>query len=223
MPVALTRDMQALKLLGDIDWAGLVHGEQEVRIGAPLAVEGRLAAVSRIAAVHDKGRAALVTVVTEARDTAGKSLFTTTSRLYLRGEGGWGGDRGPSTGAWVPERDPDATVTQATSRQQALIYRLSGDRNPLHSDPAFAVRAGFDRPILHGLATFGFAGRALLQAVCGGDPDRFAAMRARFTAPVVPGDELTTDIWYDGPDARFQTRRGDGTVVLGSGHLTTRS
>jgi acyl dehydratase len=223
MPVVLTRDARALKLVGDIDWARLVHAEQQVTLAAPLPVEGRATAVSRVESIYDKGRAALVTIITDGTDTAmGTPLFCTASRMFIHGAGGWGGDRGPPTPQGTPTGPPDTVVRQRTHPEQALLYRLSGDRNRLHSDPAFAARAGYERPILHGLCTYGFAGRALLATVCGGDPARFATMRGRFIAPVTPGDELATHIWYDGDNATFQTLRGDGTVVIGGGQLTTR-
>jgi acyl dehydratase len=141
---------------------------------------------------------------------------------FIRGEGGFGGDRGPSGKAEAPERAPDHTVIYATRPDQALLYRLSGDRNPLHSDPKFAARGGFDRPILHGLCSYGFTGRALLHSVCGSDPDRFVGMSARFSKPVFPGEELTVSIWELGDGrAFFRTSTPAGTVIDG-GQLTYR-
>ena len=138
---------------------------------------------------------------------------------FIRGEGGWGGDRGPSGPRNVPpERDPDHVVSYATRTDQALLYRLNGDRNPLHSDPKFAARAGFPKPILHGLCTYGFTGRALLQTLCGSDPSRFKSMDARFTSSVYPGDELTISMWVTGDgEAVFQTRRPGDAVVIDNG------
>jgi acyl dehydratase len=118
----------------------------------------------------------------------------------------------------APERAPDHEVTYATSVNQALLYRLSGDRNPLHSDPGFAALGGFDRPIIHGLCTYGFTGRALLHTLCGSDPSRFRSMEGRFSSPAFPGDELTVSMWLTGAgEAVFQTRRTGGTVVLDAG------
>ena len=122
----------------------------------------------------------------------------------------------------LPDRKPDHEVTYATRPEQALIYRLSGDRNPLHSDPAFAARAGFERPILHGLCTYGVTGRALLHAMAGSDPARFASMSGRFSSPVVPGESLTVSIWADGPSALFRTTKEDGTVVIDRGRASFR-
>jgi acyl dehydratase len=149
----------------------------------------------------------VVATSTVANDKAtGKALWTTTSSAFIRGEGGWGGDRGPSGAVEFPDRAPDHTVAYATRPDQALLYRLSGDRNPLHSDPKFAAMGGFDRPILHGLCSFGFTGRALLHALCQSDPDRFVSMAARFSKPVFPGEELTVTMWVT----------GEGTAVFRS-------
>ena len=135
------------------------------------------------------------------------------------GEGGFGGDRGPSS-SWVrPEREPDQRVEYGTRPEQALLYRLSGDHNPLHSDPTFAAGGGFERPILHGLCTYGFTGRALLHALCGSDPTRFGTMHARFTRPVLPGDTLVISMWAGADGALFQTATQDGTVVLDHGRF----
>src|SRR5690606_17796974 len=137
-----------------------------------------------------------------------------------RGEGGWGGERGPSTKVAMPDRAPDHEVTYQTRVDQALLYRLSGDRNPLHSDPKFAALAGFDRPILHGLCTYGFTGRALLHTLCGSDPALFRSMAGRLSSPVFPGEPLTVRIWVGSPDqgpALVQTVSGDGRPVLRPG------
>ena len=151
----------------------------------------------------------------------GAPLYTTTMSAFIRGEGGWGGDRGPSGPQNVPpERGPDHTITYQTSPDQALVYRLSGDRNPLHSDPSFAAAGGFDRPILHGLCSYGFTGRALLHALCGSDPKRFQHVEGRFSSPVIPGEALTIAIWTTGDgEAVFTTSVGD-RVVIDQGKVT---
>ena len=210
-----------LDRLGPFDWAGLVHGSQAVELHRPLPVAGRLRGVTRISGIYDKGAAAVVVLDTEVFDAdRDERLFTTTSSLFIRGAGGWGGDRGPSAPRNpAPDRDADHTVTYRTSRDQALLYRLSGDRNPLHSDPAFAYRAGFERPVLHGLCTYGFTGRALLHALCDGDPVRFRFMGGRFSAPVYPSDELTVRIWVGDRAAAFQTLRNGGEVVIDGGQV----
>jgi acyl dehydratase len=209
--------------VGEFNWAMLVHGEQAIELHRPLPVDGKVRSVMTITGVYDKGKGAVVASETESVDAAtGEPMFTTRSSAFIRGEGGWGGDRGPSGPTNVaPERAPDHVVTYQTSPDQALLYRLSGDRNPLHSDPSFAAMGGFDRPILHGLCTYGFTGRALLGALCDNDPARFKSMEARFSSPVFPGDELTVSIWVTGDgEAIFQTRRPGDVVVIDAGRCT---
>ena len=209
-----------MSAIGTFDWAMLVHGEQGITLHQPVPVEGTARIVGKVAAMYDKGKAAVVVLESEARAPGGDLLWTTTMSAFIRGEGGWGGDRGPSGPRNVaPDRAPDHVVSYATRPDQALLYRLNGDRNPLHSDPTFAARAGFPKPILHGLCTYGFTGRALLHAVCGSDPVRFKAIEGRFSHPVMPGDVLDVKIWVDGTEAIFQTCVGD-SVVIDSGRLT---
>lgn len=200
--------------LGTFNPAMLVHGQQAVTLHRPLPPDGSATATSAIVAMYDKGKAAVVVLETDAADADGP-LYTTRSSLFIRGEGGWGGERGPSGPQNVPpERAPDHEITYQTSPDQALVYRLSGDRNPLHSDPAFAAMGGFDRPILHGLCTYGFTGRALLHAVCGSDPARFRHIEGRFASPVLPGETLTVRAWRIADDeALFETSVGDRVVI----------
>lgn len=193
----------ALALVGEVDVGMLVHGSQTVRLLEPLEAAGSLVCTSSVTGIWDKGSggSAILTLEARAADPHTHAVKVhTTSTVILRGGGGFGGEPGPSVPRGeAPPRTPDAVVEHATSPDQALIYRLSGDRNPLHSDPWFAQRrAGFPRPILHGLCTYGFAGRALLTAACDDDPSRFLEMSARFTAPVLPGDVLRTEIWHAG-------------------------
>lgn len=211
--------------IGSFNPAMLVHGEQGITLHQEIPVEGELEAVSEITGIYDKGKGAVV--VTESTATlvaTGEPLFSTRMSAFIRGEGGWGGDRGPSgTPNAAPERAPDHTVTVQTRTDQALLYRLSGDRNPLHSDPAFAAMGGFDKPILHGLCTYGFTGRALLHELCGSDPARFTGMDARFSSPVMPGEALTVNAWDDGEGtAIFQTCGQDQRVVIDAGRVTFR-
>jgi acyl dehydratase len=176
--------------------------------------------VGKIAAIWDKGKAAVVELESEATlVSTGKPLFKVTMSMFIRGEGGWGGDRGPSNKFEVPDRAPDHEVTYTTREDQALTYRLSGDRNPLHSDPSFAKMGGFEKPILHGLCTYGFTGRALLHTLCDSDPSRFKAMYGRFSKPVIPGDALTISMWVDGNDCVYQTKNQKGDVVIDSGSM----
>jgi acyl dehydratase len=219
MAVVLMSMGGGMGALGDFNWAMLVHGEQGIRLHQPIPVSGTVSSQTEITGIYDKGKGAVVVMETRSKDAAtGEPMFDTTMSAFIRGEGGWGGDRGPSGPQNIPpERDPDHSVTYQTKADEALIYRLSGDRNPLHSDPQFAALAGFDRPILHGLCTFGFTGRALLHALCDGDPARFTAMDGRFSSPVFPGESLTVNMWVDGGEAIFQTTGDDGRVVLDAG------
>lgn len=204
----------ALGKIGSFNPAMLVHGQQAVTLHRPLPVEGTATVESEVVAMYDKGKAAVV--VTESRASQdGAPLYDTRSSAFIRGEGGWGGDRGPSGPQNVPpDREPDHQVTYQTRPDQALTYRLSGDRNPLHSDPAFAAMGGFDRPILHGLCTYGFTGRALLHTLCGSDPARFGHIEGRFASPVLPGEALTVSMWQTGDgEAAFVTSVGDRAVI----------
>ena len=183
---------------GEFDFRMLLHGEQGVTVHGPIPADGEVESISRIVGIYDKGKAAVVVTAAEAV-LDGEPLYTNTMSAFIRGEGGWGGDRGPSGPKNVPpERDPDHVVTYQTSPDQAFVYRLSGDRNPLHTDPSFAAMGGFDRPILHGLCSYGFTGRALLHSLCGSDPSNFHHIEARFAAPVMPGDALTIRMWTIG-------------------------
>jgi acyl dehydratase len=208
--------------IGTFNPAMLVHGEQGITLHKEIPVEGELEATSEVTGIYDKGKGAVVVWETKCIDVkTGDPLLDTRMSAFIRGEGGWGGDRGPSGGAnQAPDRAPDHEVTVQTRQDQALIYRLSGDRNPLHSDPAFAAMGGFDKPILHGLCTYGFTGRALLHAVCGSDPARFKGMDARFSSPVMPGEALTVKAWSDGDGFVFQTLGGDGRVVIDNGRVS---
>jgi acyl dehydratase len=169
--------------------------------------------------MYDKGKGALAVIELTTSDAKGEPLYTNKVGFFIRGEGGFGGERGPSARFEVPDRAPDHQVSYDTRPDQALIYRLSGDRNPLHSDPSFAKMGGFDRPILHGLCTYGFTGRALLHTLCDGDPARFKSMYGRFSKPVLPGDSLTVSMWVDGDECLFRTANQHGDVVLDQGRM----
>ena len=221
----LIAQARGARSLGDFNHAMLVHAEQYVELHRPLPVAGTVSTVSTVTGIYDKGSGALVASENRAVDAeTGEPLVTTRSGVFIRGEGGFGGERGPDQPWERPDRAPDHTVSLETRPEQALLYRLSGDRNPLHVDPKFAARGGFDRPILHGLCTYGVTGRALLHALCGSDPARFASMYGRFSRPVWPGDTLTVSIWATGDGAAlFQTTRPDGTVVIDRGRFQARA
>ena len=201
----------AMGSIGSFNPALLVHGSQAVTLHRPIPVEGTATITSEISGIYDKGKAAVVETTSQAL-LDGEPLFSTVSAAFIRGEGGWGGDRGPSGPKNVPpERDPDRSITYQTSRDQAFVYRLSGDRNPLHTDPSFAAMGGFDTPILHGLCTYGFTGRALLHGLCGGEASRFHHIEGRFASPVFPGEALTIRMWETGDgEAVFTTSAGEG-------------
>jgi acyl dehydratase len=211
--------------MGEFDRAMLVHAEQSIELHRPLPVEGTVRTSAVVTGIYDKGSGALVESENRAVDAAtGEPVVTTRSSTFIRGEGGFGGDRGTSAPWELPERAPDHKVTQQTRPEQALVYRLSGDRNPLHADPAFAARGGFSRPILHGLCTYGFTGRVLLQELCGSDPARFVSMSGRFSRPVLPGESLVVSIWVgEDQNAQFQTAKEDGTVVIDRGTAKFRA
>lgn len=215
-----------------IDWRRLVHAEQSIRLHAPLPAAGRVVGRSRVTALWDRGegRGAFMEQQREVRDAAGGALLATVTQLtLLRGDGGFGGTAaGGSAGAppvphAIPERAPDAVCVLPTLPQAALVYRLSGDLNPLHADPAVARAAGFERPILHGMATMGVAAYAVLRTLLGAVPARFAGMRVRFTAPALPGDTLRTELWADGDVVSLRTTAVErGAVVLNNGRVDLR-
>ncbi|MEM9515507.1 MAG: MaoC/PaaZ C-terminal domain-containing protein [Actinomycetota bacterium] len=197
----------AMGNIGTFNPALLVHGQQAVTLHRPIPVEGTVTLTSEVTGMYDKGKAAVVATETKAVLDDGELLYTNASSVFIRGEGGWGGDRGPSGPRNVPpDRAADHSVSYVVPRDQAFVYRLSGDRNPLHTDPSFAAMGGFDTPILHGLCTYGYTGRALLHALCGGDPARFGHVEGRFASPVFPGEQLTIDMWSTGDgEAVFTT------------------
>jgi acyl dehydratase len=207
--------------IGSFNPAMMLHGAQKIELFREIPVEGEVESTGVIGAIWDKGKGASVDLVCESTDTAtGELMMRVTMTAFLRGEGNFGGERGPSATFELPDRAPDHELRYATRIDQPLLYRLSGDRNPLHSDPSFAKMGGFDRPILHGLCTYGFTGRALLHSICGSDPARFRSMEGRFSKPVMPGDDLNIAMWVDGKQCLFQTKNQHGEVVLDQGVLT---
>lgn len=197
--------------------AMLLHGEQKITLHRPIPASGTATGVGKIVEVWDKGKAAVIGVQCDVSDADGP-LFTTYATLFIRGAGGFGGERGPSseeTAIKIPERPADHVIEDVTRPEQAALYRLTGDRNPIHIDPMFAKFGGFAQPFLHGLCTYGFAGRAALKALCGGDPARFVSMSGRFSDQVYMGDSIITRIWDEGNGvAIMQVETQKGNVVL---------
>jgi len=194
----------------------LVHGEQKLEVHNPIPIKGELTTNAKIAGIYDKKRMASVVIEAETAGPDGTTLFTNTFTAMILGEGGFGGERGPIPEQHnPPNREPDHTIEYQTSPNQAALYRLSGDRNPLHIDPDFAKLAQFDRPILHGLCTFGFVGRAVLEKVCGGDTTQLKGLEVRFAKPVLPGETIVTSIWREGQTAILQAKvaERDETVI----------
>ena len=201
-----------------IDWVRSLHGEQGLVMHAPLPASATVIGRNRVVDIVDKGpgKGALLMLERDIVDAAtGQLIATRTATSFLRGDGGCGAPGvARARPEPVPSRSPDATVEITTRPETALIYRLSGDYNPVHASPAVARKAGFERPILHGLCTFGIACRALIQGACGGDPGRLVRMNGRFSASVYPGETQTVDIWNEGGgQVRFRTRVRDRDVV----------
>jgi acyl dehydratase len=186
-----------------VDLANVLHGTQRIDVHRPLPTDGKARATARVTGVYDKGSAAVVETQTAVADLDGRPIWTSTSSIFAKGEGGFGGDRGPSGPPPPPDRAPDAVIVTPTAPQQALWYRLLGDRNPLHSHPGFAAKAGFPRPILHGLCTYGMVCKAVVDAELDGDVTRVAGYGVRFAGVVFPGETLRTSVW-----------REDGRLVL---------
>jgi acyl dehydratase len=200
-----------------ITWTHVVHGEHAVRLHAPIAPEGTVIGRSRILEVIDKGAGKGALIYSERRildKTDGRLLATINQTTFCRADGGFGGAKreAPAPHA-LPERAPDLSCDLPTRPETALIYRLSGDVNPLHAEPTFAREGGYPRPILHGLATFGVAGHALLKTLCNYDPARLTAMAGRFSAPVFPGETIRTEIWRDGDVVSFRARALERDVI----------
>lgn len=205
--------------------ARLLHGEQGIEIHRPLPPEAELTMCSHVCEVWDKGKAAVIGVHADFSDDNGL-VFSTHSTLFCLGAGGFGGEPGPSSRNLnrPPDRAPDLTVSYVTNEEQGALYRLSGDRVALHIDPDFARKAGYDKPFMHGLCTFGFVGRAVLQGLCGWDPERFVSIAGRFAERVEFGDEIQTQIWHTAPgEVVLQAVTQDGKVALSHGRATFRA
>ncbi|MFN3003717.1 MaoC family dehydratase [Mycolicibacterium wolinskyi] len=200
----------------DIELSKVLHASEAVTVPGPIPTSGTAKSVQRFTEIWDKGKAAVIVSESTVTDPSGTVLWTTKRSIFARGEGGFGGERGPSTSVEMPDRAPDIEIALPTLPQQALLYRLCGDRNPLHSDPAFAAAAGFDRPILHGLCTYGIGCKAIVDNLLDGDVSQVASYGARFAGVVFPGETLQANIWKE--DGRFvgvlTAPSRDNTVVL---------
>ncbi|MBO9356375.1 3-alpha,7-alpha,12-alpha-trihydroxy-5-beta-cholest-24-enoyl-CoA hydratase [Bordetella petrii] len=201
-----------------IDWVRLVHGEQRLTLHAPLPASGTVIGKSRITHVIDKGadKGALVISERELHDESGACLATLQQTTFCRGDGGFGrGDDGPPPLPAAPARAPDRSCTLAVAPNAALLYRLSGDRNPLHADPEIARKAGYPQPILHGLCTYGMAAHAIIKTWCDYDAARLTSLNARFSSPVYPGEALQFDMWRgDDGTLQFIVRAAARDVVV---------
>ncbi|GGT11261.1 MULTISPECIES: MaoC/PaaZ C-terminal domain-containing protein [Streptomyces] len=199
----------------EVDLAAVLHGGHSIELHRPIPVAGRATASSKVAAVWDKGKAAVIVLRSEVADADGP-LWTSDAQIFVRGEGGFGGDRGPSARSETPDRAPDRVVERPVREEQALLYRLSGDWNPLHADPEFAKTAGFDRPILHGLCSYGMALKAVVDTALGGDVTRVRAYRTRFAGVAYPGETLRIRMWEEPGRVRVEVgaaERGDAPVL----------
>ncbi|MFC1823820.1 MaoC/PaaZ C-terminal domain-containing protein [Thermodesulfobacteriota bacterium] len=207
--------------------AALLHGEQGLVVHKPIPPSGTFYTSGVCSAIYDKGdKGAVLNFELESRDEKGELCFENRVVIVDRSAGNFGGDRGPKSERLDPPqgKKPDFHVEFATSPNQAAIYRLSGDKNPIHIDPEFAKLASFDHPILHGLCSYGITGRAIIEGICGGDPARFKSFSARLMNVVFPGEMLITEGWEvsDGSYV-IQTRTPDGRVVLGNARAEARS
>jgi len=211
---AFAANLQVLSGIGG-NLLTVVHGAQRIVLHRPIPAEGTLSTIAWVSGIYDKGKGALAIVKTETADRGGP-LFDTEWQIFYRGEGGFGGERGPEAATIeIPQRDADFREEQQTQETQALLYRLSGDINPIHANPDLAKMAGFPRPILHGLCTFGFVGRAVVRHACGGDAAKLRALEVRFAKIVFPGDTLVTEGWRSGAKVplRVTTRERSESVL----------
>ncbi|MCY4070152.1 MAG: MaoC/PaaZ C-terminal domain-containing protein [Chloroflexi bacterium] len=202
----------------------VLHGEQYLELLRPLPVRGTVTTALSISQIYDKGSGMLLTIEGESADKSGETLAFSRWSVFIRGLGGFGGDRGPSRKVEAPQSAPDIVQEEKTSESQALLYRLAGDVNPLHADPQMAAIGNYDKPILHGLCTYGFAARAILRHCCANEPRRLASIGARFSQHVFPGETLQTEIWaLDERELHFQTRALErNAVVLSNGRARLR-
>ncbi len=204
--------------------AMLLHGEQEITLHRPLPTSASFTTKSRVADIFDKGKAALVVFENNAIDDAGEPLFSSRMSAFIRGEGGFGGPSGPKVGNVAPERAPDGVVERPTLAQQALLYRLNGDKNPLHADPEFAKMGGFDTPIIHGLCSYGIACKAIVDDALAGDVSQVASYAARFRGVAFPGETYLVSYWKEGDTILLEARSKErDAIIISNAAITLRS
>ena len=205
------------------NFATLLHGEQDITLHQPIPPEAKVINSGRVAELWDKGKACLCVLEVETRLESGEPLFTNRFSLFLRGEGGFGGEPGPKAGNRSPDREADGVVESPTLPQQALIYRLSGDKNPLHADPEFAKLGGFDKPIIHGLCSFGIVCKAVVDNVLDGDTSRVGRYQARFRGVGFPGETYLTSYWKEGNQIVIESRSKErDEMVISNSAITLR-
>jgi acyl dehydratase len=216
-PSAGDRPTLGIDLPGiDIDLRRILHAGQALTVHRPLPPEGDATVSNRVAHVWDKGKAAVIVLETAASTPEGEPLWTTQMQIWARGEGGFGGEPGPEAPWTQPERTPDHVLETRTEPNQALLYRLNGDLNPLHADPVFARAVGFERPILHGLASYGLVAKALVDRLLDGDASRLRSLSVRFAGSLFPGQSIATSVWRDRDQLVLQAScpERDGAAVL---------
>jgi len=206
--------IHALPDLGDVNWPLMMHGEQIIKVHQPLPPSAKLTLIGKVANIFDKGKGALIEVTVSGNLEDGSPLFDAQWNIFYVGAGGFGGDPGPKAASHEPpDSPPDFEATYQVPLNQAALYRLLGDLNPLHIDPQAAALAGFDRPILHGLCTYGYASRAIINGLLDGDPDRLKEFATRFANPVYPGDRLTIKVWRQGNNCFVAAETPNGPVL----------
>ena len=208
-----------------INFAMVLHGEQAIEIHKPIPVASEVVSEGRVEGLYDKGKAALIVLAVDTKEkSTGDKLFTNYFSVFARGEGGFGGDSGPKAGNQPPERAPDVVTESRTLPQQALIYRLSGDKNPLHADPEFAKIGGFDTPILHGLCSYGVVCKSVVDELLDGAVEKVAGYAARFAGVVYPGETIITSMWNEGDKilVSAKTKERD-TPVISNCAITIRN
>ncbi len=205
-----------------INFALVLHGEQDIEIHRPIPTAANLDNEAFIEGLYDKGKAALIVLRVDSK-VNGELLFTNRYSIFARGEGGFGGEAGPKAGNEAPTRAPDHVVESRTLPNQALLYRLSGDKNPLHADPNFAAFGGFDRPILHGLCSYGITCKAVVDTMLDGDVNKVARYQARFAGVVFPGETIVTSMWKEGDKILVSASSKErGTPVISNAAVTVR-